>query len=254
MIFNVIRFALNSVSRLSPENLSITIIIAIVFSLLTGLACHFLYKLWNKAYKTTITHKIISILSSVLSFFFILLFVGIIFLEDMAKFRIDNWEQTILKNPGFQRVAFEKAYYAVKKTGNEDFTNYPEPGEAGSRIPLSKPESIVISAKTTYDETISNFKVQCPLLSQILDVSSKGTKEEITSNVKDFFKDNPNSSYPFDKSIKIAVNNIRDSLKEQAPKIVDLARIILIISFITVQLIPFGIISYSAYKDLKVRN
>ncbi|NDF17093.1 MAG: hypothetical protein EB079_03880 [Verrucomicrobia bacterium] len=52
--------------------------------------------------------------------------------------------------------------------------------------------------------------------------------------------------------VKVGAQKIREDLDRQIPKIVPYARAILVLAFLLVQAIPFGIIAYCSYRDIKV--
>lgn len=252
-VIDIIKIAYSGLQKLSVKDFYLTILGALVFSALIGLACHFFYKLWNKSYKTTLTHKIMTVFSSVLSFLFIICFVGFTFLEEVAMSNILIWKENLHTDKEYTDNAFAKAFQNVKELGTENFSNVPEPGQSGSHIPVTRTESQLEAGKTYYQEAVNNFKKTHGFLNAILSVKSENTPEAIQKDMQQYFS-NGNSSYSPENGIVIVANNLKESLFEQAPKVVKVSRIILILLFILVQMIPFGIISYSAYKDLKIQS
>lgn len=252
-LVDIIKIAFSGLQKLSIKEFYFTIFGALVFSALVGFACHFFYKLWNKNYRTTITHKIMTILSSIMSFLFIICFVGFTFLEEVAMSKIFIWKESLHTNKEYTDNAFAKAFMNVKELGFENFSNVPLPGELGSRIPVTRTESQLEAGKTYYQEAVNNFKKSHGFLNAILSVKSENTPEAFQKDMQQYFA-NGNSSYSPERGIEILANNLKESLFEQAPKVVKVSRVILILSFILVQMIPFGLISYSAYKDLKIQS
>ena len=253
LILDSLKIAFSGLYKLSTKDFYLTVIGALVFSVLVGLACHYSYKLWNKSYRTTFTHKIVTMISSILSFLFIICFVGFTFLEEVAMSNILIWKESLQSDKEYTDNAFSKAYQNVKELGIENFSNVPEPGQLGSRIPVTKTESQLEAGKTYYEEAVKNFKKSHGFLNAILSVKSENTPEAIQKDMEQYFSGG-NSSYSPDNGIKIVANNLKESLFEQAPKVVKVSRISLVLLFILTQMIPFGIISYSAYKDLKIQS
>ncbi len=252
-IIDILKIALSGLQKLSIKDFYFAIIGALIFSTLIGLSCHFFYKLWNKSYRTTLLHKALTVFSSILSFLFIICFVGFTFLEEVAMSNILIWRESLHTDKEYTDNSFAKAYQNVKELGIENFNNIPEPGQSGSHIPVSKSESQLEAGKTYYEEAVKNFKKSHRFLNAILSVKSENTPESIRKDMQRYFSGG-NSSYSPDNGIEIVANNLKVSLFEQAPKVVKISRIILVLSFILVQMIPFGLISYSAYKDLKIQS
>lgn len=252
-VIDIIKIAISGLQKLSIKDFYIAIIGALVFSALVGFACHFFYRLWNKSYRTTLTHKIMTMFSSALSFLFIICFVGFTFLEEVAMSKILIWKENLHMDSDYTDNAFAKAFKNVKELGVEDFRNVPEPGEPGSHIPVTKTESQLEAGKTYYIEAINNFKNSHRFLNAILSVKSENTPEAIQKDMQRYFSSGISSYSPL-SGIEIVANNLKDALFEQAPRVVKVSRIILILLFIVIQLIPFGFISYSAYKDLKIQS
>jgi hypothetical protein len=253
IIIDSLKIALSGLQKLPMKDFYLTIISALVFSLVFGLTCHFFYKLWNKSYKTNFTHKIMTVFSSIFSFLFILCFIGFAFLEEVATSTVLSWKENLYKDVEYKNNAFIKAYQNVKEIGVENFNNVPEPGQEGSYIPVNKKESQLEAGKTYYEEAVKNFKKSHGFLNAILSVKSENTPEAIQKDMEQHFSSG-NSFYSCVNGIEIVANNLKVSLFKQAPKVVKVSRIILVLFFILTQMIPFGIISYSAYKDLKIQS
>jgi hypothetical protein len=250
-IIDVLYIAFSGLDKLSLNNFYLTIIGGLIFSIVVGLTCHFFYKLWNKSYVTTFTHKLMSVFSSILSFFFIICYVGFTFLEEVAMTKILIWKEEIIKDQNFIQKTFIKAYDNVKELEIEDFSNTLSPNQGGNQFPTSKRESKLKAGETYYEESINNFQDKHGFLNAILSVKSNNTPEQIQKNMDDYFSKG-NQTYDIIDGIEIAANNLKSSLIQQAPRVVKISRILLVLLFFIIQIIPFGIISYSAYKDLKI--
>jgi len=144
------------------------------------------------------------------------------------------------------------AYRAVKTLGLEDFTSYPPPKQGGSLIPLSQAESRKKSAEVYANAAIQDFRWRHPFLSKILKVRPDIPSTLVDRDVNDFFATHRSDTYPMVRAIDIATAETRKNLQTQTERIVPIARTILVILFFLMQLLPFGIIGYAAYTDLKV--
>lgn len=253
-VIDILRIAFGGLQKLAVTDFYLTIFGALVFSVFVGLACHFFYKLWNKSFGTTMTHKIMTVFSSVLSFLFIICFIGFTFLEEVSMSNILLWKEGLKTDKEFLNNSFAKAFYNVKELGTEDFTSVSIPENGGNSFPTREKASQLEAGKTYYNEAIRNFKHTHGFLSAVLTVKSENTPEAIQKDMERHFANNKNQSYIITNGIEIAAENLKESLFEQAPKVVKVSRILLVLLFFVVQLIPFGVISYSAYKDLKIKS
>lgn len=252
-LIDILKIAFSGIEKLSIKDFYLTIIGGIIFSILVGLSCHYFYKLWNKNYKTKTLHKILSVFSFVFSFLFIICFVGFTFLEEIAMANIVTWKENLQVDSDFKHQSFIQAYENVNKLGIEDFSNITPPDKGGNSFPTKETESQLEAGKTYYEAAILNFKNNHGFLNSILSVKSESTLALVQKDMTDFFAKG-NKVYMIDDGIQIAANSLKDSLFEQAPRVVKVSRILLVILFVFVQLIPFSIISYSAYKDLRIQS
>jgi hypothetical protein len=105
-------------------------------------------------------------------------------------------------------------------------------------------------AKAAGDLLLDLFHHMHPFLSKILRASSSELAQRIAEDMTEFFRTNP--SIPIQRVVNIAAETIKRDLHGQTNRVVPVARTILVVLFVMVQLILFGIIGYAAYKDLKV--
>jgi hypothetical protein len=62
------------------------------------------------------------------------------------------------------------------------------------------------------------------------------------------------STYPAERAVDLASAYLQISLAEQAHRIVLMGRVVVLLGFLLLQAIPFGIIGYAAYQDLNIRR
>ena len=73
----------------------------------------------------------------------------------------------------------------------------------------------------------------------------------LNEDIKNYFA-NGNQLYLSSNAVKLVAKTIKDDLETQAPRIVTISRSILVLLFIIVQAIPFGLIGWAAYQNLKI--
>ena len=92
------------------------------------------------------------------------------------------------------------------------------------------------------------------MLSKFLWGDGSPSEEVIVADVNRFFEQNPGQTYQGVDAVKIAVNETNKTLRDQAPQLVSIARSVLVALFVLFQLLPFSVIAWAAYKDIKVRD
>jgi hypothetical protein len=246
LIQDLIQLIISGLEKLTVRNFYLTILSAFMFSIVCALICNYYCRLWNKSYRTTITHKILTGIASSLTFIFVLAFVAFSFFKDISLLKIDFWEDSLSSNKQWSNETFNRAYQKVKAIGSEDFSNNPV------EIPTTRAETNEIVANIFSNEACENFNTNHPFISKIIWAEPKISEEIVKNDISSFFSKGGNS-YNTVNAVKLVGKNIKEQLIQQAPRIVTTSRIILILLFIIIQLIPFGIIGFSAYKNLKIQ-
>ena len=90
------------------------------------------------------------------------------------------------------------------------------------------------------------------MLSLILWARGAEARAAMTESMVTYFDANPRGYMERADVVKVGAQKIREDLDRQIPKIVPYARAILVLAFLLVQAIPFGIIAYCSYRDIKV--
>jgi len=186
-IYDLIQIITNGLGQLTVKNLYLTIGVATLLSVLCAIICSYYSRLWNKTYRTTITHKILSGIASLLTFFFVLAFVAFTYLKEIAQFNITTWANDLVTNQNWIHETTKKAYYKVKDAGLENFTNYPEPNETSVSIPVSKNQTIQLCANHFAKEACNNFDDKHPFLSKVVGAKSGIPSEVVQDDVKNYF-------------------------------------------------------------------
>jgi hypothetical protein len=251
MIQDFLNILLRSIYNLTFKELWTTILIGIILAVLCWVVCNYYTRLWNKKYHLTFTHHVLCGVAGLFTFLFVITFSGLIYLKEVSIVILNVWSTQILNDNEWAANTFQTAFYKVKENGLENFENIPLPGKTGSHIPVNNKKSKEQCAIIYTSEACNNFDKKYPFLSKIIWTSSKVPEEVIKKDMYEYFKTNP--AYPPQRAIELASNYIKEGLIQQTPRVVTFARLILIVLFIFVQLIPFGLIGYSAYRDIKTK-
>lgn len=235
-------------AKLAPAQLGVTLAAAFGITTLCAWVCLHYVQLWNKRFQLTLTHKVLTALACTLTFFFVLAFSGLTLMKEITLARIVLWQATVKTDQSWASQTMKKTYDAVKKTGLEDFSNFPN-SDVG--VPITKTQSQLIAAEINADEASRHFSIHHPFLSKIVWTSPNLPTKIVKDDVEAYFKTGVNHSYPQERAIDLAASHIKTQLAEQAPRVVTLSRIGLIVAFLLVQLIPFGLIGYAAYTDIR---
>jgi hypothetical protein len=208
-------------------------------------------RLWNRRFHLTVEHHLFCAFAALCTLFFTVLYGSLYFTKDAAIASIDAWQEQLNHDGYWGDQTYAEAYDKVKELGIEDFSRSPAPGNANSLIPTSHDESRQLAASTYADEACRHFDQRRPFLSKVVWSSPGVPSEVIFQDVKSWHEHNPN--YPPSRAIEIAATQIKDGLEPQAPRVIFLSRLAVAVLFILIQALPFGLIGWAAYRDIKVR-
>ena len=211
--------------------------------------CSYYTRLWNLRYRITLTHHILCGIAALFTLLFTLFFVSLKYTEQATQVVIADWQGRILRDSAWKQNTHRKAYFEVKALSLEDFTRYQNPDQA---FPIAYEKSKRTLANVYATESVGHFKRIHPFLSTIMQAKSHTLLQRLNDDVAQFFKSNPSGTYDETSSVGIAGKQIKLSLDAQVNRVVFTARSLLVLLFILVQAVPFGLIGLAAYRDLKV--
>lgn len=244
-----------SLLALNRSALAITALAAFTLAGLSWYLCNNYVKLWNRRFRLTTTHQVLTVVASILTFFFVLAFGGLKYMKDVTTATVNLWELYEIKaDEGWSNATFKEAYYKVKDLGAENFDGYTTPENGGNRIPASKKLAQEAAAKVYAVAACDHFDQEHSFLSKIIWSDPAQSAGNISGDVVNYFKQNPGSSYTTDKAISIAADTIKTQLNQQSPRTVTLSRIGLVILYLLVMTIPLSLIGYAAYKDIRIQS
>lgn len=254
-VVDVVAYCLRQFAGLGASRFGLLLLTAFGVAALGWITASNYAKLWNRRYKPTWEHHALCGVAAVFAFIFVLLFSALQFTQDVAKVIVTYWEKVeIQKDENWRNQAFAKAYGAVKALNIEDFGECPAPEKGGNCIPTNQDKSREVSATVYSQEAVRHFNKNHPILRKVLKTNESIPQSLILSDLAEFFRQHPGESYPVSRAIQLASRAISSDLSEQAPKTVTRSRYILVAIFIVFELIPFFVIGYAAYKDIKIAS
>ncbi|WP_077920531.1 hypothetical protein [Spirosoma sp. 209] len=249
LIHDLITIVYNGLQKLTVVNLLATLLLAGSLAVGCFVLCDYYSKLWNKSFKKTIVHKILSLCAAIFTFLFVLVFASITFFEEVSKSILSGWKAGISLDSEWQSTTFAKAYQAVKDCCEaiEPFADYTD----GRNIPLTSTKAQETFAKTYIEEGIAHFRDHHSFLTLVWS-NPRISEAEIQKDVQYFFA-NIGKTYPPERAITLVANEAKKQLEKQSPKVVVWTRLLLVALFILVQAFPFGLIGIAAYNSLEVK-
>jgi hypothetical protein len=235
----------------NPVGFRLAVLVGAVLAGLCWYLCAVYARLWNKRFHVTLAHHALCAFASICTLFFAILFASLEHTKDAALASIDLWKFQLNSDRAWAAGTFARAYEQVRRTGLEDFSNVPPPGSPNSFIPTTHDRSRQIAATTYANEACRHFDAKRPFLSKVVWSSPGIPSETIFRDVHSWHQKNPN--YPPSRAIEIAAIQIKGGLEPQVPRVVYLSRVAVVILFLVVQAMPFGLIGWAAYRDIKVR-
>ena len=171
--------------------------------------------------------------------------------EPAAKVMIAAWQVRVNLDPAWERETFTRIYNAVKQNGLEDFTNTPPIGDPNAFIPLTHEESQHITASICAHATCEHFTKSHPFLSKIVWSDAGAPTAQISSSITQWFQ--VNRIYPGSKAVDIASDEIGNQLSLQAHRLSFVLHILFVVLFLLAQAVPFSLIGWAAYRDIRPR-
>ena len=230
------------------------VLLSLALGALCWIVCSYYTRLWHKRFHVRAKHHLLCAIAAIFTIIFTITYSAVGNLEYIVDDIIDNWHVFLTQDKDFHNETYELAFYTLQKEHPTVFRDVPEPSENGSYIPFSNDDMMQTCVEIYVNEACSNFSTQHPFLNMMLKARPDISQTEIEYDIKEFFQKNQGAYYPLERAIDIAANHIRANLLEQSPETVSKTRLILLILFLGVQVIPFGIIGYCAYKDLKINR
>lgn len=223
----------------------------LILSALCWWFCSFYTHLWNKRYKVRLTHHILCGLAAVITLVATVIFATLKSAPSAADISIELWKVQLGLDPIWMNQTFSQAYERVRSLGIEDFSNAPPP-PVGHTIPATKEKSQVECAWVYASQAARYFKQQRPYLSTIVGTSGEVSRDILASDIHKHFATVGNS-YPTNNAISLVGREVKNELVAKLPRVVRVLRLQLIVLFLVAQAIPFGLVGWAAYSDLKVR-
>jgi len=213
--------------------------------------CSFFSRLWNKNYHLNAWHHVLCFVAAAATFVVVLLYPSLEYLKPYAYASVQSWQSELMRNVSLWNEVSRKCRKACEAMGIKQET----PG--GVTVKTSTPGGKEISGIKKVSQIhaqalVENFIRERPGLSLILSARGRQAQEAMNREMEDYFITNPMSIMGQKIIIQEGGDVIRRDLDQQIPKIVPYARTGLILIFLLFQGIPFGIIAYSSYRDIKV--
>jgi len=253
MIRNFFDIVIKCISSIMSSGEFFTaVLLAIALGALCWVACSYYTRLWNKRFHVRFQHHLLCAFAAILTVIFTVQFRAVGNLELIVDDIIEYWHEKLIDNNDFHAQTYEHAFYTLKDMNPSAFKGVPEPGSRNSYIPFANNDMIQMCVETYVEEACANFSTRNPFLDMMLKAQPGISEDNIIADISEYFRTNPGTAYPLRRAIQIAAEHIRESLFKQSPETVWKTRLILVFLFLVVQMIPFGAITYFAYKDLKI--
>ncbi|MEA1049462.1 hypothetical protein U5801_06545 [Lamprobacter modestohalophilus] len=240
------------------------IVLALAIGLLLGglswWLAHFVALGFNRQFSFHVQHHVFCAIAAAITLVFTVLFFAMQYTADVARHEVEQWESNILADRDWSSDTFVDAYeavYALRDSDGEqveDFSQHPHPNRGGDLIPTNAEVTNETVADVYVDSAIDHFRDQHPFLSKILWANEGVAPEAIQQDMTQFFNANPGGTYSAGDAVELAGREIRQILAEQAPRVVLISRILLVLAFLIVQGLVFGLLIRAALADIRERG
>lgn len=249
--FELIKLCLVMAAELEFRWFIVSIVAGLILAGLSWWFCSFFARLWNTKYALTGWHHFLCALCALLVFTAVVIGSSLRFTQQVAEALVEVWSEDVQSDAGWSESTFMRAYDEVKAEGKENFAGFPDPRDGGNTIPMNLGPTRELVAKIYAKEAADHFDANHPFLSLVLVPDADIPQEVIAQDVKTYFGSG-GQIYPLDAAVKLAANNIRLGLQQQAPKIVFYSQLALGGLFLLLFLATLAAIAVGAYQDIKV--
>jgi hypothetical protein len=236
-----------------PVLFGFTLLAGVILAALCWWGATHYSRLFNLTFQITRLHQILCAFAALLTLVFCVLFVSLKFTRQIAQQAIETWNHRVTTDLVWQREVGVKIYYAIKASGEENFSKYPPPVGPDVSFPVSTVSSMRLLASLPANEALHLFQRTNPYLSHVLSLPSHMPAGVTANDVNQFFARTPGGYYQISRAANLTAAEIKARLDPETPKAVLWARLILTGFFFLAQAIPFVWIGFAAYRDLQVR-
>ena len=227
----------------------ITLGVGIVLSAVCWFGCSHYSRLWNTRYRVTLTHHSLCAATGVLTLFFAISWRALEHTQEVSEKAVSEWVWTINQDREWSDAISTEVWRNVRALGIEDFDR-PEYAQMKS-TPVTHDASRLKAASTISQGCVRHFKDRHPFLSAILKARSEVPMEVLQIDIKSWFGANK-GVYGIDQGIKLVSTQLKQELGSSLDRIVPTYRISAVFIFLFLQAVPFGLVGFAAYRDLKI--
>ncbi len=235
----------------NPHGFEGAVAVGLLLAGLCWYGCYVYTRLWNKRFHVKPIHHVLCAIAALITLLFSVLYPALGYLREAGEASIAVWQAMVQQDPVWAAATFRNAFQAVRTLGIEDFRGVPVPGSPGSWIPTTKDKSRQEAASVYATAACTNFARTRPFLSKIVWARPGVPADVVFQDVHNWHQRNPN--YPPSRAIALAVKQIQARLVAQVPQLVSLSRALAVALFFLAQAVPFGLVGWAAYRDIKVR-
>jgi hypothetical protein len=234
----------------SPRTMLMAVMAGLVLAGACWWVCTNYCRLWNKRFQINTLHHVLCVVAAVATLVFTLVFVSMRYSADITAQAIDKWHRGARGDNATTMLAFRRGYQAVKASGLEDFSKQLPMDDPRAIIPISSQRSREIASKAYVDAVTDDFRAKNSFLLRALTLPN-APLASIMADREAWMRQNAKQNYPVMRAVDFTATHIRNALVPQAPKTVAYVRGMALLVFLLFQAIPFCVIGFSAYKDLR---
>lgn len=234
----------------SPRTLVITLIAAIILAGVCWWICTNYYKLWNNRFNVGPLHLALCGLAALMTLVFTVVFVSLRYTQPIVESKIRAWHSAAAKDTQVAIAIARRAYDDVKKSGLEDFSKVAPFASQEYALPVSSDATRRLASQAYVQATLDDFRRKNPSIVGALRLPAPSIAY-IMADRERYLRQNPNAQYNAVRALETGSNYIRTTLLRQAPATVYRVRFFAVLMFLLFQAIPFAVIGWSAYRDLK---
>lgn len=233
-----------------------TFLLAVGFFLavIMWLLCLYFGRFFFKPYRLTIGQHILSALLAIMVMTTVPAYFSAAYMQQVFQNIIMEWRDSLAHDEVWNDAEFKREYYEIKKLGKEDFSKFLPPEQGGHAIPSTIGETVSKVSQMRADAAVENFDTTFSLLSVFIGATPKISANVINQDINNYFKSNTSNTYPMQKAVQLASNQIYEELQPQIPRLIFLYRLGLILKVLLWYVVCLSWIAFASLKQIKIHS
>lgn len=258
-LHNVLQLLLDCIQQTaaSTARFSGVLVSGVAVAMLAHCACFYSVRLWNRKFHMKLQHHFICGVAGLVTLFFMLSFHSLTHVEQVVKHQVDDWREHLENDGEFNEKMAWAIYKSFKERWPAEQTNpkYPPPS---TTIPDGKEKDAAhMTASAITKEAAEDFDGRFPVLRRIIGASQQkveqAAKDSMLPEMISALR-TPDGRYRYKAALVHVAHAIESDLSPKVPRVVVWSRAALVVAFLLIQAMAFGLVGWLGQIDIQVKT